>query len=94
MNQNDDELLTTFRKRVTRLREERGLSKQALARLAGFPTSTLTRIERADARHGGEQRLIGLQNLVRLARALRVQLDELVPLKFPDEGVNDGCDPG
>ena len=57
--------------RVIQLRQQRGLSQEALARKTGLNRVTLARLERA--RHPPN-----LDTLERIARALRVTLADLV----------------
>lgn len=59
---------TRVRQNITRLRRERGMSIQDLARLSGVPY--LSRIE-----HGSKA--IGKQGLIKLAQALNVDIAEL-----------------
>lgn len=57
--------------RVRELRSERGLSQDGLARQAGLHRAYLGQIERGE-------KIIGIRNLEKIARALRVQ----IPLLF------------
>lgn len=56
---------------IRQLREARGLSQQQLATTAGIPRATWTLLERGDGNPT-------LANLLRVAAALQVSLDELV----------------
>ena len=67
-----------IRGRLRALREERGLSLDAVARDAGMATSTLSRLET------GKRRL-AIDHLVPLARALGTTVDELVA---PESGAD------
>ena len=58
--------LAKFGRRVRELRTKAGLSQEALAELAGLHRTYIGGIERGE-------RNVGLLNLVRLARALRVR---------------------
>ncbi len=57
---------------IRTLREERGLSQEKLAELADLHRAYIGQIER------GEKN-IGLQNLERIAKALRVGIKDLMP---------------
>ena len=72
-------LIRAFGKRVTRLREERGVSRQDLARMAGIDETSLATLERGQR----EPRLI---TLMRLSQGLDVSPNDLVRgLKVPEE---------
>ena len=60
-----------FGKRVRELRAKQGISQEALADLAGVHRTYMGSIER------GEKN-IGLENIVKVARALRVAPKELL----------------
>ena len=60
-----------FGKRVRQLRHERGLSQEALADEAGLHRTYVSSLERGE-------RNVSLENIVKLARALRVPLQELL----------------
>ena len=55
---------------IRRIREERGLSQEELAALAGLHRAYVGQIER------GEKN-IGLKNLQKIAKALEVNIDDL-----------------
>ena len=55
---------------IRRIREERGLSQEELAALAGLHRAYVGQIER------GEKN-IGLKNLQKIAQALEVNIDDL-----------------
>lgn len=59
-----------FGLRVRQLREQRGLSQEALAELAGLHRTYVSSIERG-------QRNVGLDNILRLAAALDVPASSL-----------------
>jgi transcriptional regulator with XRE-family HTH domain len=61
-----------FGLRLRELREERGISQETLAHVSGVARSYLGGVERGE-------RNVGLDNLVRLSVALRVQPAELLP---------------
>ncbi len=61
-----------FGERVRELREERGLSQEALADLAGLHRTHVSLIERA-------QRSARLETIEALAKALKVTAAELMP---------------
>jgi transcriptional regulator with XRE-family HTH domain len=63
-----------FGRRVTRIREERGLTQQELAKKAGTSYQTIWRIE------AGKHVEPGIYIARRIARALGVSLDFLVDL--------------
>lgn len=63
-----------IRKNIIRLRQERGLSVRELSRLSGM--SYISRIE-------GGSKSIGKQGVIRLAEALKVDLEEF--FKAPDK---------
>ena len=56
---------------IRRIREERGLSQEGLAGLAGLHRTYIGQIER------GEKN-IGLKNLVKIAKALGVNVEDLL----------------
>ena len=60
------EARSLFGKRVRRLRKQAGLSQEGLAEAAGLHRTYVSSIERG-------QRNVGLDNIVRLARALQVE---------------------
>ncbi len=70
---NPEDVRIAFGRRVRTVRESKGLSQEALAELAGLHRTYVSGVERG-------QRNIGLENLVRLARALDVS-----PTAFFDE---------
>jgi transcriptional regulator with XRE-family HTH domain len=73
-----------FGRRVTRIREERGLTQQELAARAGTSYQTVWRIE------NGKHAEPGIYIARRIARALGVSLDYLVNLHGEnDESEND-----
>ena len=57
---------------LRKLRKQRGLSQEKLARLANISLNTLTKIE------SGFAKKLTIQTVVKLAKALKVSLDELV----------------
>lgn len=61
-----------FGRRVRALREERGLSQEALADAAGLHRTHISLIERG-------QRSVRLETVARLARALRTQPGDMMP---------------
>lgn len=61
-----DEARSLFGSRVRLLRKQAGLSQEGLAEAAGLHRTYVSGIERG-------QRNVGLDNVVRLARALRVE---------------------
>ena len=65
------ELQEGFGKRVRHLREQRGLTQEALADLSGLHPTYISGIERG-------KRNVSLANIRRLATALGVSLSELV----------------
>lgn len=60
----------TFGKCVRRLREERGISQEALASEAGLDRTYVSSVERG-------RRNISLENIERLAKALEVEVKAL-----------------
>jgi transcriptional regulator with XRE-family HTH domain len=66
--------IPVFGQRVTRIREERGLTQQELAKKAGTSYQTIWRIET------GKHAEPGIYIAKRIARALGVSLDFLVDL--------------
>jgi transcriptional regulator with XRE-family HTH domain len=66
------DIRTRFGTRLRSLREQRGLSQEALAFKAGLHRTYVSSTERGE-------RNVSLVNLERLATALGVQLRELVP---------------
>jgi transcriptional regulator with XRE-family HTH domain len=68
-----------FGQRVTRIREERGMTQQELASKAGTTYQTIWRIE------NGKHAEPGIYIARRIARALGVSLDFLVNLYGDDE---------
>lgn len=64
-DRNIDEVRNHFGSRVRTLREQAGLSQEGLAEAAGLHRTYVSSVERG-------QRNIGLENVVRLARALEV----------------------
>jgi transcriptional regulator with XRE-family HTH domain len=69
----------TFGERLVRLRTEAGLTQKALCEAANVPIQTLRNWER-----GRREPL--LSTAARLARAIGVTLDELMPGNGGDEG--------
>ncbi|MFQ6116880.1 MAG: response regulator [Candidatus Bipolaricaulia bacterium] len=67
------ELLIAFGKRLRGLRRERRLTQEGLSRKTGLNQSYISDLERG-------KRNISLKNLYRLARALKVELEELFRL--------------
>lgn len=67
------ELLTAFGQRLRGLRRERRLTQEGLSRKTGLNQSYISDLERG-------KRNISLKNLYRLARALKVELEELFRL--------------
>jgi len=63
---------------IRRIREERGLSQEELAALAGLHRAYVGQIER------GEKN-IGLKNLEKIAKALCVDIRDLVDIDSIDE---------
>lgn len=71
-----DEILRLFGERLRELRVERGFSQERLAELAGLDRNYIGQIERAE-------RNVALVNIVRIAKALEVEVGELfVPFKM------------
>ena len=60
--------------RIRQLREERGMSQEALARAAGLSVGVVTKLERTK----GRQQDVRLGTAVALADALGVTVDELI----------------
>ena len=60
----------TFGKSVRRLREDRGISQEALANDAGLDRTYVSSVERG-------RRNISLENIERLAKALQVEVKTL-----------------
>ena len=60
---------------LRKLRKEKGLSQEKLARLSGISLNTLTKIE------SGFAKKPTIQTVVKVAKALEVSLDELVNRK-------------
>ena len=58
---------------IRELRDERGLSQEALAGAAGLHRTQISLIERG-------QRSVRLDTIVRLAKALKVQPSEMMPI--------------
>ena len=67
----NDEILELFGKNLRAIREERGLSQEALAFEAGFSRSYYTEVETG-------KRNISLINIMKLATALNIELNELM----------------
>lgn len=65
-----DEVLRLFGERLRELRNERGLSQERLAELAGLDRNYIGQIERAE-------RNVALVNIVRIAKALEIAPGEL-----------------
>jgi transcriptional regulator with XRE-family HTH domain len=65
-----DEILRLFGERLRELRTERNLSQEHLAELAGLDRNYIGQIERAE-------RNVALVNIVRIAKALGVEVGEL-----------------
>ena len=65
-----DEILRLFGERLRELRTERNLSQEHLAELAGLDRNYIGQIERAE-------RNVALVNIVRIAKALEVEVGEL-----------------
>lgn len=59
--------------RIRTIREERGLTQQAVARAAGIATDMVSRLE------NGHYTSPGLRTLVRIAEGMNVSLAELLP---------------
>jgi transcriptional regulator with XRE-family HTH domain len=64
-------VLVQLGKRIRSMREERGISQEALADLADIHRNYISQIE-------GGKRNLSLYNVVKLARALRVSPSKLV----------------
>ena len=71
-----DQLAGNLAKNVVSLREKRGLSQAALARLAGIPRSTIAHVESGAGNPS-------LANLSRLSAALQVSVEELLSRARP-----------
>lgn len=66
-----DEILRLFGERLRELRTERALTQEQLAELAGVDRNYIGQIERGE-------RNVALVNMVRIARALKVQPADLL----------------
>lgn len=62
-------------KNIQRIRKEKGLTQDELARKADMPYATLAKIE------SGMVRNPTINTIIKLAVALNVTLDQLIPLK-------------
>jgi len=71
------EILKQFGERLRFLRNERGLSQEALAAEAGFSRSYYSEIELG-------KRNISLLNLCKLAKCFHISLRELADLDLPE----------
>ena len=72
-----DNILDRIGLNITLLREERGLTQEKLAELAGLHRAYIGQIER------GEKNL-GLKNLEKIAKALNVNIRVLVDTSYID----------
>jgi transcriptional regulator with XRE-family HTH domain len=68
---NNQDILTATGTRLAALREERGMSVNKLAKLAGIAESQIRFLENGE-------RIMGFVSLYRVAKALGVGLDDLV----------------
>ena len=68
--QNQNNILITFGKNISKLRKERNLSQEALAHKSDLHRTHIGMIERAE-------RNITLLNIEKLAKGLEVSIDEL-----------------
>lgn len=67
----NDEILELFGKNLRAIREEKGMSQEALAFEAGFSRSYYTEVETG-------KRNISLINIIKLATALKIELNKLI----------------
>lgn len=67
----DDDIIKRIGLNITIIRERRGLSQEKLAELAGLHRAYIGQIER------GEKN-IGLKNLEKIAKALKVNMKDLL----------------
>ena len=70
------QILEKFGARLRNLRNERGLSQEALAAEAGFSRSYYSELELG-------KRNISLLNMCKLAKCFRISLKELIDLDLP-----------
>lgn len=68
----DNSVLTAFGARVRELREQAGLSQEALAEAAGLHRTYVGSLERGE-------RNVGIKNIYAIANALHVPASDLVP---------------
>jgi transcriptional regulator with XRE-family HTH domain len=64
--------LVKIGKRIQALRKEKGYSQEEFAYMAGIARTYMGRVER------GEQN-ISIQNLIKIAKCLKVEVGELIP---------------
>jgi transcriptional regulator with XRE-family HTH domain len=74
----DDDITQRIGLNITIIRERQGLTQENLAELAGLHRAYIGQIER------GEKN-IGLKNLEKIAKALKVNIKLLVDTSFIDE---------
>lgn len=65
--------MTALAQRIRAVREERGLTQQAVARAAGIATDMISRLE------NGHYTSPGLRTLLRIAEGMGVSLGQLLP---------------